>query len=461
MVQKQSNMKSIYTFLKKQDEEGVIFDAQYNRKIDEISGKYALTILIADSSFDCLVSSNNNNEYLCEQLKAAFLKEPDYAILHKGDGYHIFLQDDPQTDVNYLILIGTLTEGKHVMIRCCYDGIKEASKAANLFLIYISLTAVLITALISYFLVGIFTRPLFKMIDITKRISNFDFSAKYYPQRIYNELDDLGEHVNEMSTTLERSISQLKNANDKLLKDLELKEETENMRKEFISNVSHELKTPIALIQGYAEGLQEGIMDDENSRQIYLDVILDEANKMNRLVKEMLVLNQLEAGQMSAELTDFDVTEMLNEIVENNQIYFEGQDINFSFVNKESCIVHSDEVLIEQVFSNFMSNAIHYVMNENVVTIRYEFSKKGKVRIYVFNSGNNISKKDIKHIWEKFYKADKARSREYGGSGIGLSVVKAIMDLLKEKFGVDNTPNGVEFWIELPLSKNKQIKQNS
>jgi signal transduction histidine kinase len=318
-----------------------------------------------------------------------------------------------------------------------------------------------ISTVISHYVIKSFSKPLYGIIDITKRISNFDFQARYYPQRVYNELDDLGEHINEMSTTLKRAIEQLRDANESLKHDLEVREETENMRKEFVSNVSHELKTPIALIQGYAEGLQEGIMEDENSRQIYLDIIIDEANKMNRLVREMLILNQLEAGQMNIDYVDFNLTEMIDSVVDSNKINFEAQNITYSFINKEECYVHADEFLVEQVITNFISNAIHYVLNENVINVKYEFVKKGKVRISVFNSGNNISKKDIKHIWEKFYKADKARSREYGGSGIGLSVVKATMDLLHEKYGVDNLENGVEFWFELSLAKDTKTTKNS
>ena len=202
-------------------------------------------------------------------------------------------------------------------------------------------------------------------------------------------------------------------------------------------------------------------MEDENSRQIYLDIIIDEANKMNRLVREMLILNQLEAGQMNIDYVDFNLTEMIDSVVDSNKINFEAQNITYSFINKEECYVHADEFLVEQVITNFISNAIHYVLNENVINVKYEFVKKGKVRISVFNSGNNISKKDIKHIWEKFYKADKARSREYGGSGIGLSVVKATMDLLHEKYGVDNLENGVEFWFELSLAKDTKTTKNS
>ncbi len=253
--------------------------------------------------------------------------------------------------------------------------------------------------------------------------------------------------------TLIASLFAVKKVSKVIQSDLDARDQAEATRKEFVSNVSHELKTPIALIQGYAEGLQEGIMDDENSRKIYLDVIIDEAGKMNRLVREMLVLNQLEVGQMNVDLVEFDLSEMIAEIIDNNKIYLEAQNIVYTYDGEETCLVYSDAFLTEQVLTNYISNAIHYVSNENIITITCQPVKNNRVRISVFNSGQQISDEHIARLWEKFYKADKARSREYGGSGIGLSVVKATMERLQEKYGVENQPGGVCFWFELPLAK--------
>ncbi|MCR5416382.1 MAG: HAMP domain-containing histidine kinase [Pseudobutyrivibrio sp.] len=462
MSNKKSDMKKLFAELQTRCEEDALYGDEYNLELYKNFETKGVACLIAKSDGSPVFSTDSDPESLVDQLDyTMFTQNESEFSLKPNKNYKIFTQKYPELDADYLILIGFLSDGNVVYLRSSVDLIENTASSSKLFCFLSYIFAIVLAVLISQILVARFTRPLFDIIEITKRISNFDFDAKYKPQPIYNELDDLGEHITEMSTTLKRAINQLRSANDRLQKDLEIREETENMRKEFVSNVSHELKTPIALIQGYAEGLQEGIMDDENSRQIYLDVILDEANKMNRLVREMLILNQLEAGQMNMDLADFNVTEMIDSVVENNKLYFTAQNISYQFINKEDCIVKADEFLVEQVVTNFISNAIHYVMNENVITVRYEFAKKGKVRIIVFNSGNNIAKKDIKHIWEKFYKADKARSREYGGSGIGLSVVKATMDLLHEKFGVENLSNGVEFWFELTLAKDTKNKQNS
>ena len=460
--QKRKDMRSLFNELKEMQEEGNLYEEDNQIPLTALFDRYYVDVIVLGPDGESLVKSNSDSEVLSKQLSfSMFSKDDSVKILQTTDEYKIFTCSFPGTDDRYLIFRGCLPDGNIVFMRTSYAGISRTLHITNRFFLFMVVLALGISTLISHYVIKSFSKPLYGIIDITKRISNFDFQARYYPQRVYNELDDLGEHINEMSTTLKRAIEQLRDANESLKHDLEVREETENMRKEFVSNVSHELKTPIALIQGYAEGLQEGIMEDENSRQIYLDIIIDEANKMNRLVREMLILNQLEAGQMNIDYVDFNLTEMIDSVVDSNKINFEAQNITYSFINKEECYVHADEFLVEQVITNFISNAIHYVLNENVINVKYEFVKKGKVRISVFNSGNNISKKDIKHIWEKFYKADKARSREYGGSGIGLSVVKATMDLLHEKYGVDNLENGVEFWFELSLAKDTKTTKNS
>ena len=443
-------------------EEGTLYGSDNLPENLTLFEKYSVAVVVTGSDGQSLLTSSVDSNLLIDQLNYSMLSnDASIELIKTTEDYKIFKQQFPEFEETFLILLGVLPDGNIVFIKATASTLEQTASITNKFFLIMVAIDSIVSVIVGRYFIAKFTQPLFKLINITKRISNFDFEATYHPQSFYNEMDDLGEHVNEMSTTLKRAIEQLRLANDNLKHDLELKEETENMRKEFVSNVSHELKTPIALIQGYAEGLQEGIMDDEVSRKIYLDIIIDEANKMNRLVREMLILNQLEVGQMNLDMVDFNITEMIDSVVDSNKINLDAQNITYSFFNKRDCYVHADEFLVEQVFTNFLSNAIHYVLNENVITVRYDFTKKGKVRITVYNSGNNIGKKDIKRVWEKFYKADKARSREYGGSGIGLSVVKAIMDLLHEKYGVENVPSGVEFWFELSLAKDTKIKENS
>lgn len=222
----------------------------------------------------------------------------------------------------------------------------------------------------------------------------------------------------------------------------------DEMRKDFLSNVSHELKTPIALIQGYAEGLRECINDDEESRDFYCEVIMDEASKMNQMVKKLLTLNQLECGQEKVIMERFDLTALVRGVVQSAGILGQQKGAKIIFEQEQSVYAWADEFKIEEVITNYVSNALNHVANEMIVEVKI-CSVNQKIRVSVFNTGLPIPEEDLDKIWIKFYKVDKARTREYGGSGIGLSIVKAIMDSFRQKCGAINYDNGVEFWFEL------------
>ena len=235
--------------------------------------------------------------------------------------------------------------------------------------------------------------------------------------------------------------------------DIEKKEEQEQSRKEFIANASHELKTPIALIQGYAEGLKEGISDDPESRNYYCEVIADEAAKMNELVKELMSLNELEMGDKTVQIERFNINEMILNQIQAMKVLAEQQGAVIVY-EPFDYFIWSDEFKIEEVFRNYLSNAIHHVDKDDdgkKEIVIYTVESGDMLRVIVFNTGETIPEESVGKIWDKFYKVDKARTREYGGSGVGLSIVKATMELLGQNYGFDNKENGVEFYFEVPL----------
>ena len=224
--------------------------------------------------------------------------------------------------------------------------------------------------------------------------------------------------------------------------------EMDQLRSNFISNVSHELKTPIALIQGYAEGLQESISDNPEDMDYYCDVIIDEAGKMNKMVKNLLTLNQLEFGDGSVNMERFDIISVIAGVIHSMQIKANEKQVNIEFNQMEPIYVWADEFQIEEVITNYLSNALNHVDENRIIQVKIQ-EKNGIVRVSVFNTGKNIPENELDNIWVKFYKVDKARTRAYGGNGIGLSIVKAIMDRHEKKCGAINRPDGVEFWFEL------------
>ena len=336
--------------------------------------------------------------------------------------------------------------------------IDESVKISNEFLSIIAIFIIIIGGTVLSVVSKRFSEPIVELNQIAKKMSNLDFSQKYKSSYANDEIDMLGNSINKLSTTLEETIRQLKNNNTQLERDIEEKSQIDEMRKSFISDVSHELKTPIALIQGYSEGLIENINDDEESRKFYAEVIQDEATKMDRLVKRLLELMKLEYGKMDFNNKEFNIVELENEILRKSKVMMEKESvklINNIDTNKE-IKVYADDFYIDQVLTNYITNAIKYsieINGEKIVRIENEITQENKVRVKVFNTFDQFSDDEIMRIWRRFYKVDESRNRDKGGSGIGLSLVKAIMNNYGNGYGVKNVAGGVEFWFELDLCK--------
>lgn len=370
-------------------------------------------------------------------------------VLYSGKDYTLVRQTDERLQSEYLVLLGKLNDGGRVYVRAAVESIRESASITNRFFVSVSAGMILFSILLIVIFSRSISHPLQALSDLSKRMSRLDFDAKFVQSgHGTREIDELGQSMNELSETLEKTISELKTANISLTQDIEKKEQIDEMRKEFLSNVSHELKTPLALIQGYAEGLSECINDDPESREFYCDVIMDETEKMNHMVRQLLDLNQLEFGNDKVEMTRFNLTELIDGVIASSGIMAQQKQAQILFDPQGPVYVWGDEFKVEQVITNYLTNAINHVENEKRITISFRYHDN-LVRTSVFNTGEQIPEEELDKIWIKFYKVDKARTREYGGSGIGLSIVQAIMDSLHQKCGVINHPDGVEFWMEL------------
>ncbi len=368
-------------------------------------------------------------------------------LLESSDNYKIMKTYDTSTSTYYLEGWGRFEDGSMFLMRTPLASIRESVDISNRFYIYVGLGVVAAGTILMYLVMGYITKPIIRLTHLSKKMSQLDFEAKYEGET-KDEIGELGTHMNEMSERLEETIAQLKSANLELKKDIDRKNEIEQMRSEFLGNVSHELKTPLALIQGYAEGLQDGIADDPESTQFYCEVIIDEANKMNRMVKKLLSLNQLEFGKEQLELERFDMTALVGGVVSAARILAQQKEATIIFTQNEPVYVWGDEYRMEEVVTNYISNAINHVEGKRIIEVDIIQKEKG-CRVEVFNTGKQIPEEDISRIWDKFYKVDKAHTRAYGGNGIGLSIVKAVMDAHRGKCGVENREDGVMFWFEL------------
>ena len=456
---KQTALLNAYAFINSAIEQGTFDSEEFELELQGLSARYNMDVLILDADSQTLKYAGVNPETTRIQLwDNLFLQGqgipgpngmefPQKQSLLETEDYKIEIVRDRILKNENVEMWGSLDNGNYFLIRTALESIRDSVGVANRFLGHVGIIAALASGIIIWIVSRRITKPILQLADISDRMAHLDFDARY-TGRDKNEIALLGENINRMSDALEQTISELKTANNELEKDIQQKTEIDEMRKEFLSNVSHELKTPIAIIQGYAEGLMEGISDDEESRNLYCSVICDEAAKMNTLVQKLLTLNQLEFGNEPVVMERFDLVTLVKNQIRSAEILLNQNEIELRMKDYEPIYVWGDEFKIAEVFSNYLSNAIHYCKNDKIIDIRFE-EYDGKIRTICFNTGEPIPEESLSHIWDKFYKVDKARTREYGGSGIGLSIVKAIMESMNRAYGVANYTNGVAFWFEL------------
>ena len=405
----------------------------------------SLTYAVVTPSLNYVASNSADSAGLAGRLLGNLLgkEEANTQVLRQTESYQVIKIYDRFISMDYLELWGTLDNGNYYIVRCPITSIEDSVTQSNQFYIYIGCVMVLASAVVIWLLTRRIVKPIQELTGISKRMAALDFEARYTSGG-EDEIGELGHNFNQMSDKLERAISELKSANARLQKDIEEKTQIDEMRQEFLSDVSHELKTPIALIQGYAEGLKENISDDAESREFYCDVIIDESAKMNALVKKLLNLNQLEFGNDQLSMERFDLAELIRGVIQSSHILIEQKEAKILFQQQEPVYVWGDEFKIEEVVTNYLTNALNHLEGERVIEITCR-EKDGRVVTTVFNTGKPISEEDMDKIWVKFYKVDKARTREYGGSGIGLSIVRAIMDAHGQECHVKSYTNGVAF----------------
>ncbi|MBP5281688.1 MAG: HAMP domain-containing protein [Lachnospiraceae bacterium] len=420
---------------------------EFQAELEKVCRRSGIAAFVIDEESDMKYVSSNGGERL-DMLLYGYLFDVNInnaQILKEGTDYHI--QRTIHGDNEYLEAYGQLASGVSFIMNLPLESIHESADLANRFFFYVGIIGALLGGIIIWIVTGSVIKPIVSLNEISEKMVHLDFDAKY-EGHAQNEIGLLGENMNKLSRSLEKNISDLKSANNELRRDIEQKEKIDEMRREFLSNVSHELKTPIALIRGYAEGLQEGMGDDPESLAFYCDVIVDEAVKMNELVQKLLTLNQLEFGHDNVEMERFSITAMVENAVNQGKLLMQKDGITLEMEEYPEYHVWADSFKTEEVIQNYLSNACHYCAGEKKIRVSLEDLGE-KIRISVFNTGNQIPEESLDRLWEKFYKVDKARTRTYGGSGVGLSIVKAIMDSMHQQYGVRNEEDGVTFWFEL------------
>jgi two-component system, OmpR family, sensor histidine kinase VanS len=370
--------------------------------------------------------------------------------VEKGTYGTLFEMVDPRFGVRILFLSRRQPSGASLVLSFPLAQATESARGGLFFLSIAGALALVLSALLAILLANGTTRPFSELVGLSKSIASLDFSRRFESGR-GDEVAALGGAMNELADNLQKALAELKASNAKLREDVEREKRIDAMRREFISSVSHELKTPIALILGYAEGIQEGVPSDLASRDAYLAVIIDEARKMDEQVRDLLELSQIESGIIPLDLEEFDLCELVSETLSSFGRTLESRGIRPE-LSLERCAVNGDRRMLGRAFVNYFSNAISHIDGKKKLVI--SVSRNGALSIY--NSGPWIPAKSLELIWDSYYKVDPSRKREFGGTGLGLAIVRGIVSRHGGSCWVENVeaggghPRGVRFGFAIP-----------
>jgi signal transduction histidine kinase len=318
--------------------------------------------------------------------------------------------------------------------------LEEGASVSTKYNMQIVIFTFFVGSLVSYIFAKKISQPLLGLTNIAQSISKLDFSNKFIGKS-NDEVGELGRAINKMANILENNIKEINNKNLILKKDIEREKKLDKLRKEFIANVSHELKTPISIIQGYAQGLSEGIVKDED-RDFYCNIIMEESVEMNNLVQELLLVSKMESARFEIHLEEIDYYPTIMEFIrkfsrDNKKITYKGPD---------EIKVVCEETYINRVMNNFVVNALKYSTEDSDIAIEV-MEEQDDYKIMVKNETEDLKKEDLSDIWVPFYRKDSARNRD--GHGLGLNIVKGILETHKCQYGADLEGNVVNFWFKL------------
>lgn len=333
---------------------------------------------------------------------------------------------------------GIITE-----LRIQTDILENSAEVASEFITIIAVICLALSLIWVFVFARRFSKPITEMSTITEKMSELDFTRKVNV-KTQDEIGQLGSSINNLSDKLDSALCDLRTANARLTDEIELERRLDVMRRAFVANVSHELKTPLAIISGYAEGLRLNVNSD--SKDAYCDTIIDESERMSRLVISILELSKYESGQIPFTNEEFDISSVAKDI--SDKIFISRPDVTLQNLIPENTTVYSDKLQTEQILKSYLENAAVHTSENGSVTISAEDSGD-KQKIKIFNSGQNIDPEIMPNIWESFWRADKAHSREEGRFGLGLSIVSAIVKNQGCSCGVYNTADGVCFWFTI------------
>ncbi|MDD3383791.1 MAG: HAMP domain-containing sensor histidine kinase [Bacilli bacterium] len=379
-----------------------------------------------------LISKANDNGgeligyYDKNELKFGNIIDPNYPF--NNDGNYVVSIETPQTLIYVKNILKDNGEQITLFISSFTTPVNATISTLRIQLIYITIIMVVLSALLAFIISKKVSKPIESINSSAKVLSKGNYDVKF-DSKGYKEINELSETLSYTATELSK---------------------VESLRRELIANISHDLRTPLTLIAGYAEAMRD--LPNENNFE-NAQIILEEANRLSALVSDALDISKLQSGVVELDIEEFNLTKLLDSSIKriSELVKSGGYSILFEYDNE--VYVNADESKISQVFYNLLINAINYSHDDKEIIVKQK-DLTDEVKIDVIDKGEGIDKEDLSKIWDRYYKVDKNHKRSFSGSGIGLSIVKSIMILHKTKYGVDSEKGqGSDFWFYLKKSK--------
>ncbi len=362
------------------------------------------------------------------------------------DDYASRIIDLEFLNVNQLVNTYNLGNGRYVIFNKSLDSIQEVNQIINQFIQIMGVVVLFIGSLTIYIIGNKITKPIIKINHYANDIAHLKFNHELSVTN-QDEIGQLAKNMNLISKKLDIALKELNEKNEILKDDLEKEKELDRKRIKFFSTVSHEFKTPITIIQGYAEGIKHNVVKTKEGLDEYCDIIIDESKKMGSFVNDLLNLSLYESGNFMLSKSGFDFVELIENIKNKFSEAIRDKKIHFEFDPTKPYMINADKYRMEQVVNNLLSNAIKHVVDNGVIKITLEESDE-KIKLSIFNNGDKIDEKEISHLWNLFYKLES--NKNHIGTGVGLAIVKSIVELHQGSYGVKNVKDGVIFFIEIP-----------
>ncbi|BDU49710.1 sensor histidine kinase [Haliovirga abyssi] len=441
IVQREKKIKNIAVTLQEID-----VNSAFKDEFEKLKNKNDINILFLNKVPDFIAE----NSMLQIMMALSYVTKDEIKRVYNGE---IILKKEYSviTSRNEIIVLTKTKNGIILALTSSIASVKEYVNTVIRFGIFTGIIALILTIFINGFFVKKILFPLKKLKEIAEKMAKLDFSDKFDIET-GDEIEEFGKTFNYLSNELEFNLTKIKSVSEKLTLEIKKEKEIERKRKEFIGNVSHELKTPIALIMAYSEGLKDNVAIVED-RNYYCDVISSEAKKMDNLVKELLGLMKIEKEEKKLKFEKIKIRDIIKKTIKKFDFDLKelGVKLKCSKNQNNDYIVMADIVKIEQVLDNLISNAINNVNKNGIISIDV-LEKNSKIEIEIYNSGSHIPADKIDEIWEPFVKLDKSRNRKYGGTGLGLSIVKGIIKIHNSEIKVENIDNGVKFSFFLEMA---------